>query len=154
MSSTFDDAARYRRLRVLGAAPCGSLGLAGGTVLRFSGLDGFVDADLRAVPSRGEATAAVPDLLVGYEDRTEGGEAGIGTGAAAPVELPEGWEERAKDHPLNRGFDDELLEMSRFGGQPRPVASLRAGRIWLDRRALSVEELAAIAVWAQSKRTA
>ena len=45
---TARDAQRYRRLRALGAAP-------GGTVLRATGLDDFVDTDIRIVSSRGEA---------------------------------------------------------------------------------------------------
>jgi hypothetical protein len=52
------DAQRYERLRVLGAAPGGSKQLAAGTVLCFQGLDDFVDADIVAYPSRGEAEAA------------------------------------------------------------------------------------------------
>ncbi len=54
------DAHRYRRLRVLGAAPGGSPQLDRSTVLRFTGLDDFVDADLQAQPDRGEATPSVP----------------------------------------------------------------------------------------------
>lgn len=54
------DAARYRRLQVLGAAPGGSKHLDNGTVLRFSGLDAAVDADLRAHPSRGEFRPTTP----------------------------------------------------------------------------------------------
>lgn len=52
------DAARYRRLRIIGAAPGGSTQLAGGTVLCFQNLDAFVDADLDAHPSRGEYQSA------------------------------------------------------------------------------------------------
>lgn len=48
------DAARYRRLQILGCAPYGSEQLIASTVLRFQGLDAFVDADLLAHPSRGE----------------------------------------------------------------------------------------------------
>jgi len=48
------DAARYRRLRILGAAPLGTSQLDHGTVLRFTNLDGFVDNDLMSYPSRGE----------------------------------------------------------------------------------------------------
>lgn len=47
-------AARYERLRILGAAPYGSNQLASGNVLRFQVLDVFVDADLTAHSSRGE----------------------------------------------------------------------------------------------------
>ena len=49
------DARRYRRLRVLGAAPGGSKQLDQGTVLRFTNLDAFVDHDLTHYRSRGEA---------------------------------------------------------------------------------------------------
>lgn len=49
------DAARYRRLRVLGAVPSTSPNLEAGTVLCFTSLDAFVDADIAAHPSRGEA---------------------------------------------------------------------------------------------------
>lgn len=52
------DAQRYERLRVLGVAPCGTKQLESGTVLRFQNLDDFVDADIAASPSRGEAAAA------------------------------------------------------------------------------------------------
>lgn len=49
------DAARYRRLQILGAAPYGHpYCLGNGTVLRFQSLDQFVDADLGLHPSRGE----------------------------------------------------------------------------------------------------
>ena len=50
-----EDARRYRRLQVLGCAPSTSKQLENGTVLCFTNLDEFVDADLKAVPSRGEA---------------------------------------------------------------------------------------------------
>jgi hypothetical protein len=53
---------RYRRLQVLGAAPCGSVNLLEGTVLRFQGLDAFIDADLRSHASRGEV-APVPGTV-------------------------------------------------------------------------------------------
>lgn len=49
------DARRYRRLRVLGCAPSTSQQLHSGTVLCFTNLDYFVDLDLSAHPSRGEA---------------------------------------------------------------------------------------------------
>lgn len=49
------DAARYRRLRVLGAAPSTSPHLEAGTVLCFTNLDTFIDDDIAAQPSRGEA---------------------------------------------------------------------------------------------------
>lgn len=51
------DARRYRRLRVLGAAPCGTRDLNNGTVMCFTTLDAFVDADIAAHPSRGEASS-------------------------------------------------------------------------------------------------
>jgi hypothetical protein len=49
------DARRYWRLRVLGAAPFGSHHLADGTVIRFTGLDAFLDEDIARTPDRGEA---------------------------------------------------------------------------------------------------
>lgn len=51
---TVKDAARYRRLQILGCAPMGSPHLDTGCVLRFSGLDKYVDEDMRVHPSRGE----------------------------------------------------------------------------------------------------
>lgn len=48
------DARRYRRLRIIGAAPCNTPQLASGTVMCFSNLDKFVDADIEKLPSRGE----------------------------------------------------------------------------------------------------
>lgn len=53
------DAKRYRRLQVLGCAPSTSKQLENGTVLCFTNLDEFVDADIKAVPSRGEAQEGV-----------------------------------------------------------------------------------------------
>lgn len=47
------DAARYRRLRVLGCAPHGSDQLDHGTVLRFQELDAAVDADYTEFGRRG-----------------------------------------------------------------------------------------------------
>jgi hypothetical protein len=58
------DARRYHRLRVLGCAPAYSKHLQDGSVLRFTNLDEFVDADIERQPSRGEAlstTAPQPD---------------------------------------------------------------------------------------------
>lgn len=49
------DARRYRRLQVIGCAPMGSGQLALQQVLRFTNLDEFIDRDLKACPSRGEA---------------------------------------------------------------------------------------------------
>ena len=46
---------RYRRLRVLGAAPFNSKQLATGNLLRFQNLDDFIDNDLYHHDSRGEA---------------------------------------------------------------------------------------------------
>ncbi|MFA5899410.1 MAG: hypothetical protein WC829_09900 [Hyphomicrobium sp.] len=48
------DGVRYRRLRVLGCAPMLSENLEQGTVLRFTNLDSFVDADLTNYPERGD----------------------------------------------------------------------------------------------------
>lgn len=53
------DARRYRRLQILGAAPYGSRQLENGTVLCFTNLDAFVDADLKRMPDRGEAHSLV-----------------------------------------------------------------------------------------------
>jgi len=48
------DVLRYRRLRILGAAPGGSIQVEQGTVLRFATLDKAIDEDISAVPNRGE----------------------------------------------------------------------------------------------------
>lgn len=48
------DAKRYRRLRVIGAAPSSSVHLENRTCLRFTNLDAFVDGDIKIHPSRGE----------------------------------------------------------------------------------------------------
>lgn len=58
MTQLEQDARRYRRLRVLGAAPFGSPQLVNGTVMRFTNLDAFIDADIARQPSRGEANIA------------------------------------------------------------------------------------------------
>jgi hypothetical protein len=50
------DAARYRRLQILGCAPSGSTELKLGLLMRFTNLDAFVDADIKAHPSRGECS--------------------------------------------------------------------------------------------------
>jgi len=55
-TETVIDAARYRRLRIPGAAPEESENLVDGTVLRFTNLDEYVDNDIADVPSRGEAS--------------------------------------------------------------------------------------------------
>jgi len=49
------DARRYRRLRILGAAPAYTNHLRNGNVMRFNNLDTFIDDDIEAYPSRGEA---------------------------------------------------------------------------------------------------
>lgn len=56
------DQRRYHRLRVLGVATgeTNDTFLAEGLVRRFTSLDEFVDADLKAQPSRGEALAPTP----------------------------------------------------------------------------------------------
>lgn len=54
--SDAQDAARYRRLRVIGCAPSYSTALDDRVVLRFYNLDKFVDEDIAAHPSRGEVT--------------------------------------------------------------------------------------------------
>jgi hypothetical protein len=48
------DAARYRRLRVLGCAPIDTKELDAGLVMRFQNLDDHLDADIKAHASRGE----------------------------------------------------------------------------------------------------
>ena len=58
-SDIIRDAKRYRRLQIIGAAPYGSEQLEQGTVLRFSGLDEFLDYDLEVFKSRGEAQPIV-----------------------------------------------------------------------------------------------
>lgn len=55
VSETERDAARYRRLRVLGCAPAYTQHLARNDVMRFTNLDAFIDEDIAAHPSRGEA---------------------------------------------------------------------------------------------------
>jgi hypothetical protein len=56
------DAARYRRLRILGCATgISEKHLQSGTVMCFTNLDAHVDADIAAHPSRGEAI--VPEVL-------------------------------------------------------------------------------------------
>jgi hypothetical protein len=55
MEAMQDDALRYRRLRILGAAPGESKQLEQGTVLRFQSLDMYIDEDINHYPSRGEA---------------------------------------------------------------------------------------------------
>lgn len=57
------DAQRYRRLRILGAAPGLSKQLEQGTVLVATNLDRAVDEDMRVVPSRGEADAVDVTLI-------------------------------------------------------------------------------------------
>lgn len=52
------DAARYRRLRVLGCAVFGTENLKKGFVSRFTNLDEVVDADMEAQKSRGEGTSS------------------------------------------------------------------------------------------------
>lgn len=54
MRQLIRDAMRYRRLRVLGAAPGGSIHEEQGTVLRFTNLDEAMDADLERERTRGE----------------------------------------------------------------------------------------------------
>lgn len=54
MDEILKDAARYRRLRVLGCAVYGSERLKNGTVERFQTLDDTVDTDIIRYPSRGE----------------------------------------------------------------------------------------------------
>jgi hypothetical protein len=48
------DAARYQRLRILGCAPAETDLLSAGTVIRFQGLDSYLDEDIRIHQSRGE----------------------------------------------------------------------------------------------------
>ena len=48
------DALRYRRLRILGAAPGGSIHSEIGTVIRYDNLDDAIDEDIEEVPYRGE----------------------------------------------------------------------------------------------------
>jgi hypothetical protein len=63
------DATRYRRLQVLGCAPSYSKHLKTQSVLRFSNLDEFIDADLIAQPYRGEA---IRPAALASQPRSEG----------------------------------------------------------------------------------
>jgi len=58
-----DDARRYQRLRILGAAPFGTKQLEDGHVLRFQSLDAFLDADIATHPSRGEAAPSSTEAI-------------------------------------------------------------------------------------------
>ena len=51
------DAARYRRLREIGAAPFGTRNLNEGTVLRLGGLDVVVDQDMRSAATSDQKRA-------------------------------------------------------------------------------------------------
>jgi hypothetical protein len=62
------DANRYRRARLLGVAPYGSMVLYNGTVLRFQALDDFIDADIKSRGSRGEN----PPLMSGMVQQPDG----------------------------------------------------------------------------------
>jgi hypothetical protein len=55
--SNEQDAARYRRLRILGCVPFAEEGF-----YRFQNLDSFIDADLRAHKSRGECEPTTNEL--------------------------------------------------------------------------------------------
>lgn len=59
-----EDGKRYQRLRIIGVAPYETKHLANGTVLRFQNLDGYCDAEIKAHPSRGEATQATADAFI------------------------------------------------------------------------------------------
>ncbi len=59
------DARRYQRLRILGCAVMDTPQLKEGTVVRFTGLDAILDADLKAVPSRGEFVPPPPSTEEG-----------------------------------------------------------------------------------------
>ena len=61
------DAARYRRLRVLGAPVYGSEALKNSTVQRFDALDFMIDADIHRNPSRGEVNPAPAAINRGIE---------------------------------------------------------------------------------------
>lgn len=60
MEGLLADAARYRRLQILGCAVMGTPQLDRGAVSRFTNLDEIVDADLKAHPSRGEDSPVEP----------------------------------------------------------------------------------------------
>lgn len=58
------DVRRYQRLRIIGVAPSSTKQLENRTVLCFQNLDDYVDADLRAHPSRGEHPADLDAIEV------------------------------------------------------------------------------------------
>ncbi len=64
------DAKRYRRLRVLGVAPCHTEHLKNGNVMRFTNLDDFVDGDLSNYV-RGEAALTASDQSRRIEELLE-----------------------------------------------------------------------------------
>lgn len=66
-----DDVRRYQRLRIIGCAPMNTPELDSGLVMRFTTLDEFLDNDLCAHPSRGEAKppATTPEQASRQEGR-------------------------------------------------------------------------------------
>jgi hypothetical protein len=65
------DALRYRRLRILGAAPGGSIQVVQGTVLRFATLDKAIDEDISTVPNRGDPLGVGRTEGPGHRDRPQ-----------------------------------------------------------------------------------
>jgi len=63
LESAQTDVRRYRRLQVLGAAPYGSIELNNATVLRFTNLDAYIDADLATIPNRGDVRDNIDAVL-------------------------------------------------------------------------------------------
>jgi hypothetical protein len=100
------DEQRYRRLRILGAAPGGSKQLEGGTVLCFQNLDDYLDADIAAHPSRGE-----------FRD------------VAAPVqaeqEVPSNLEVLTAEAKLYRDLTGDAMKLG-YDGIPAALEALRA----------------------------
>lgn len=108
--SDIDEARRYRRLRVIGCAPGTSqLHLSSGTVLRFTNLDAFIDADLTRRPPRWEAP---PTNQTG--DRDRGWQEGYEAARKALTQTGSEWTEddyltaeAALDHERHRGVKTE-----------------------------------------------
>ena len=82
------DGVRYRRLRVLGCAPMLSANLAAGTVLRFTNLDGWVDADICSYPGRGDGPFDKPESPSEIALRNIASYLGVGGHNAPLVDAP------------------------------------------------------------------
>lgn len=96
------DGVRYRRLRLLGCAPTESENLKNGTVLRFTNLDRFVDADLVNYPNRGDKPFEQAESLAELALRNIACFLGVG-GHNAPLVDAWAYEEKILDaiaHPI------------------------------------------------------